>query len=61
MLKGRDLHVAFTTFYVYNFNRKCCGQKEKMYGILRIEIFATLDKKNPNKVNVEECQCHDLI
>jgi len=30
------------------------GREQELHKILNMEIFATLDKKNPNKVNIGE-------
>jgi hypothetical protein len=44
----RDLHVAFRLPYVYDY----AGNKQKSYKIMKMKMFATLDKENRDTGNI---------
>jgi hypothetical protein len=36
----RDMHTAFNLPYVYDYKQNCAGNKQKSYGIMRMNMFA---------------------
>jgi hypothetical protein len=47
----RDLHMAFKVPYIYDYITKLCSNKQKSYKIMKMKMFATLDKANPDTGN----------
>jgi hypothetical protein len=47
----RDLHIAFTIFYINDYIKNYAGNKQKSNKIMKVKMFATLDKANPDAGN----------
>jgi hypothetical protein len=48
----RDLHMAFKLPYIYDYTLNYEGNKQKSYNIVKMQIFATLDKASPDTENI---------
>jgi hypothetical protein len=48
----RDLHMAFKLPYIYDHITKLCRQQAEVIQIMRMKMFATLDKVNPDTENI---------
>jgi hypothetical protein len=48
----RDMHKAFQISYVYDYITKSCRQKLKSTEIMKMQMFATLDKAKPDTENI---------
>jgi hypothetical protein len=48
----RDMHKAFHMPYVYDYITKSCRHKQKSSKIMKIKMFATLDKAKPDTQNI---------
>jgi hypothetical protein len=44
----RNMHVAFQIPYVYDYISNYAGNKHKLFKIMKIHIFAILDKTMPD-------------
>jgi hypothetical protein len=44
----RDLHMAFQIPYVYDYITKNAGSKQKSSKIMKMKLFAMLDKAKPD-------------
>jgi hypothetical protein len=47
-----DLHMAFTLPYIYDYITKLCKQQAEVIQNHENEMFATLDKANPDTGNI---------
>jgi hypothetical protein len=47
----RDLHMAFKHSHIYDYITKLCRHKQKSYKIMKMQMFATFDKANPDTGN----------
>jgi hypothetical protein len=48
----RDLHMAFELPYICDYVTKLCRQQADVTQIMKMQIFATLDKANPDTGNI---------
>jgi hypothetical protein len=48
----RDMHVALQIPYVYDYITKSCRQQAEVIQIMKMKMFATLDKAKPNTENI---------
>jgi hypothetical protein len=46
------MHVAFQIPYVYVYITKSAGNKQKSSKIMKMKMFATLDKARPDTENI---------
>jgi hypothetical protein len=49
----RDLHMAFKLPYTYEYIKNYAINKPKSYKIMKMQMFATLDKENPDTGNIK--------
>jgi hypothetical protein len=47
-----DMHVAFQIPYVYDYIKTHAGKEHKSSNIMKMKMFATLDKSNPDRQNI---------
>jgi hypothetical protein len=48
----RDMHKSFHMPYAYDYITKTAGNKQKSSKIMKMKMFATLDKVKPNTENI---------
>jgi hypothetical protein len=48
----RDIHIDFQIPYVYDFTQNYAGNKQKSFKMVKMKIFAILDKK-PHTDNIK--------
>jgi hypothetical protein len=49
----RDVHVAFQIPYVYDYITEYAEDKQKSFTIMKIKMYATLDKAKPHTENIK--------
>jgi hypothetical protein len=48
-----DMHVDFQIPYVYGFVRKLCRSKQKSFKIMKMKMYAILDKAKPHTESIK--------
>jgi hypothetical protein len=44
-----ELHMAFKLLCIYEYIKNYAGNKQKSYKIMKMQMFATLDKASPTQ------------